>query len=59
VPQDDARGQAADVDRPGPDDRPVLPVKSREDTDVDWGERPGLENDERLYDERPPHWDSV
>jgi len=36
---------------------PVLPVQSQEDTDVGWGEQPELDDDERLYRERPPHWD--
>jgi len=38
-------------------DMPVLPVQSQEDTDVGWGEQPELDDDERLYRERPPHWD--
>jgi hypothetical protein len=38
---------------------PVLPEQSREDTDTAWGEYPEhheTEND-RLYRDRPPHWD--
>jgi hypothetical protein len=34
----------------------VLPEQSREDTDVGWGEYP-VAGDERLYQDRPPHWD--
>jgi hypothetical protein len=34
----------------------VLPEQSREDTDAGWGEYPVTE-DERLYQDRPPHWD--
>jgi hypothetical protein len=37
------------------DDRPVLPDQTRDDTDQGWGERP-YGNDDRLLDERPPHW---
>jgi hypothetical protein len=38
------------------DDDPILPDSTRDDTDAGWGERsPG--NDDRLRDERPPHWD--
>jgi hypothetical protein len=35
---------------------PVLPEQSREDTDAAWGEYPGPADD-RLYRDRPPHWD--
>jgi hypothetical protein len=36
---------------------PVLPAQSREDTDAAWGEFPAADEDERLYRDRPPHWD--
>jgi hypothetical protein len=42
-----------------PDDEPVLPVRSGEDTDAAWGEPAEPDDDERLYRDRPPHWDSV
>ena len=35
---------------------PALPEQSREDTDAAWGEYPETEGD-RLYRDRPPHWD--
>lgn len=35
---------------------PVLPEQSREDTDAAWGEYPEPAGD-RLYRDRPPHWD--
>ncbi len=35
---------------------PVLPEQSREDTDAAWGEYPER-SDDRLYRDRPPHWD--
>ena len=38
------------------DELPVLPDQTRDDTDADWGERPA-DNDYRLLDDRPPHWD--
>lgn len=44
---------------PDPGDEPVLPAKSQEDTDVGWGERTEPDDDERLYRDRPPHWDSI
>ncbi|HEX9526174.1 MAG TPA: hypothetical protein VF951_01660 [Streptosporangiaceae bacterium] len=56
---DPAPNQPASVSPPDPGDEPVLPAQSREDTDVGWGEPPGPDDDERLYRERPPHWDSA
>ncbi|HEX6499619.1 MAG TPA: hypothetical protein VF054_11385 [Micromonosporaceae bacterium] len=38
------------------DDLPVLPDQTTDDTDAGWGERT-WRNDDRLLDERPPHWD--
>jgi hypothetical protein len=35
----------------------VLPEQSREDTDAAWGEYPESADD-RLYRDRPPHWDN-
>jgi hypothetical protein len=35
---------------------PVLPEQSREDTDAAWGEY-RERDDDRLYRDRPPHWD--
>jgi hypothetical protein len=37
-------------------DDDVLPQQTSDDTDYGWGERPGS-NDDRLLEERPPHWD--
>jgi hypothetical protein len=39
---------------PGPE--PVLPRQSREDTDLGWGDYQEAADD-RLYRDRPPHWD--
>jgi hypothetical protein len=38
------------------DDDPILPEATIDDTDAGWGER-SRDNDERLLDERPPHWE--
>ena len=39
-----------------PDDEPVLPDQTRDDTDDGWGERSDGDDDvRRLLDERPPH----
>jgi hypothetical protein len=35
----------------------VLPTTSRDDTDEGWGES-SRGNDERLHEDRPPHWGS-
>jgi hypothetical protein len=40
----------------GADAEPVLPEQSREDTDAAWGEY-RERDDDRLYRDRPPHWD--
>ena len=37
---------------------PVLPQQSPEDTDAAWGEYPSRDDD-RLYRDRPPHWDDI
>jgi hypothetical protein len=33
----------------------VLPDQTRDDTERGWGE-PDYSNDDRLLDDRPPHW---
>jgi hypothetical protein len=38
-----------------PDDTPVLPDQTRDDTDSGWGES-AASNDDRLLEDRPPHW---
>ena len=45
---------------PDPDraEEPVIPSKSREDTDAGWGEMPEPSDDDRFYRDRPPHWGS-
>jgi hypothetical protein len=43
--------------RPDPDDKPVLPAQSTDETGIGWGEAPESDDDERLRQERPPHWD--
>ena len=35
----------------------LFPGQSREDTDAAWGEYPERADD-RLYRDRPPHWDN-
>jgi len=41
---------------PGPRLAAVRPEQSREDTDAGWGEYSDRADD-RLYRDRPPHWD--
>jgi hypothetical protein len=50
---------AAQSDRGGRPARPARPEKSRDESDVGWGERPEPDDDERFSRDRPPHWDSV
>ena len=45
----------------GPSDRrdqQALPAQSWEDTDIAWGEQPEPDENDRLFRDRPPHWDS-
>ena len=39
---------------PGPE--PVVATRSVDDTDVGWGDRDGSSNDDRLSQDKPPHW---
>ncbi|MDR7324143.1 MULTISPECIES: hypothetical protein [Catenuloplanes] len=38
------------------DDLPVLPDQTSDDTDRGWGDYTGGGNDDRLLEDRPPHW---
>jgi hypothetical protein len=44
------------VMRPDPDEKPVLPEQSEDETGIGWSEDPEPDDDERLRRERPPHW---
>jgi len=60
VPQQPEQTPPADPPedaRPAPDPRPVLPQSGSDETDAGWGERPEPDDDERLRQERPPHYD--
>jgi hypothetical protein len=37
------------------EEAPVLPEQTRDDTERGWGER-SYSNDDRLLEDRPPHW---
>ena len=56
---DQATDRPAAAGPPVPDDHADRPEQSAEDTDSGWGERPEPNDDERLYGDRPPHWDSA
>jgi hypothetical protein len=47
---------AGPASSPRPSGGTAVPEQSREDTDAGWGEYP-VTGDERLYQDRPPHWD--
>ena len=34
----------------------LLAVRSTDDGDEGWGDRPSRENDDRLQQDKPPHW---
>jgi hypothetical protein len=59
VAQGEAANKSPGVSPSDPDDIPLLPLQSQEDTDAAWGEHPTPDDDERFYRERPPHWDSI
>jgi hypothetical protein len=44
-----------EVDLSGDDDLPVLATQTRDDTDHGWGEHSDS-NDQRLLEDKPPHW---
>ena len=53
-PERDADGErTVDLD---PDEAPLLPEQTRDDTELGWGERDNS-NDDRLLEDRPPHWE--
>ena len=53
-PERDADGErTVDLD---PDEAPLLPAQTRDDTELGWGERDNS-NDDRLLEDRPPHWE--
>lgn len=46
-------------DKPDKDrqaEKPALPDRSGDEADVGWGDRPEPDDEERLYRDRPPHW---
>ncbi|GEL98391.1 hypothetical protein [Cellulomonas terrae] len=54
----DAPGRPGDP-RPGtgqPAREPVVATRSADDSDVGWGDREGGSNDDRLHQDKPPHW---
>ncbi|HEY5016505.1 MAG TPA: hypothetical protein VIJ82_11345 [Streptosporangiaceae bacterium] len=59
APERPAPDQPAPAGRPVHGDQPVLPEQSPDDTDAGWGERSEPDDDERLRQDRPPHWDTA
>jgi hypothetical protein len=59
VPPKEAKSQPASADARDPDDSPVLPLQSQDETDAGWGEQPEPDDDDRLRRDRPPHWDDT
>ena len=51
-----ASGRAVD-DRPSSiQSEPVIATRSADDSDVGWGDREAGSNDDRLHQDKPPHW---
>jgi hypothetical protein len=38
------------------DDFDVLPDQTQDDSDIGWGDPPRSADDDRLLEDRPPHW---
>ncbi|KQY23298.1 hypothetical protein ASD16_12145 [Cellulomonas sp. Root485] len=65
APRDLARGDAAAAaGRKGdsgptnapPGHEPAVATRSADDSDVGWGDREAGSNDDRLHQDKPPHW---
>ena len=41
-----------------PPDDPVLPEHTSDESDVCWGGHPEPDDEDRLREDRPPHWDT-
>ncbi len=39
-----------------PEETPLLPEQTRDDTERGWGVSGDDSNDDRLLEDRPPHW---
>jgi hypothetical protein len=39
-----------------PDDAQAIPSRSADDSDIGWGDREAGSNDDRLEQDKPPHW---
>jgi len=39
-----------------PPHEPVVATRSADDSDVGWGDRETGSNDDRLHQDKPPHW---
>ena len=57
APRDEKPRHEKPKDERPNDEKPVLPTTSRDDTDEGWGES-SRGNDDRLREDRPPHWGS-
>jgi hypothetical protein len=63
VPRDRAAGDATDSRPAGdvsttvaPAHEPAIATRSADDSDVGWGDREAGSNDDRLHQDKPPHW---
>ena len=43
-------------DQLDPAGEPVIATRSADDSDVGWGDRETGSNDDRLHQDKPPHW---
>jgi hypothetical protein len=59
MPPHEAPKESTHAGQSSRQDQQALPVHSWEDTDIAWGEQPEPDENDRLYHDRPPHWDSA
>ena len=52
-PERDADARTVDFDS---EETPLLPEQTRDDTERGWGFSGDDSNDDRLIEDRPPHW---
>jgi hypothetical protein len=57
-PQPDTEDQSVPRQAPPRPPGPALPDRSADETDIGWGDRPDPSDDDRLREDRPPHWDT-
>ena len=56
VPEDSGDGDRVGAQEAARAREPVVATRSADDSDTGWGERQADSNDDRLSQDKPPHW---